>query len=136
MVHGQAVKVPVSDALWSTWRRYFEAIGVSMGEAVAGLITHELETVVGSYGTDAIVFAEQGQRLVKERALRLDARHEHLREWEHRLQTRERLVVGCEAGRRQVATNCALQLWPEVHTLSRSATRVRRASVASVGRSM
>ncbi|MGB5566413.1 MAG: hypothetical protein WBN93_08785, partial [Acidimicrobiia bacterium] len=34
----QALKVPVSDAVWSTWRRYCEAIGVSMGEGVAGLI--------------------------------------------------------------------------------------------------
>ncbi len=34
----QAVKVPVSDAVWSTWRRYCEAMGLSMGEGVAGLI--------------------------------------------------------------------------------------------------
>ena len=33
----QAVKVPVSDAVWSTWRRYCDAIDLSMGEAVAGL---------------------------------------------------------------------------------------------------
>lgn len=103
----QAVKVPVSDALWSTWRRYCEAIGLSMGDGVAGLITHELETVVGSNGTDVVVFAEQDQRLVKERASRLDARQhdldtrtgvlrrkeEHLRAWEHRLQI-QRLAGG------------------------------------------
>ena len=103
----QAVKVPVSDALWSTWRRYCEAIGLSMGEAVAWLITHELETVVGSHGTGAEVFVEQVDRHAKERASRLDARQqeldnqadqlrkkdEHLRAWEHQLQT-QRVAVG------------------------------------------
>lgn len=43
----QVVKVPLSDAAWSTWRRYCQAIGLTMGEAIAGLITHELSTVVG-----------------------------------------------------------------------------------------
>jgi len=42
----QAVKVPVSDGVWSTWRRYCESMGLSMGEGVAGLILDELETVV------------------------------------------------------------------------------------------
>ncbi len=114
----QAVKVPVSDALWSTWRRYCEAIGLSMGNGVAGLITHELETVVGSDGTDAVVFAEQVHRLVKERASRLDARQheldtrtdvlrrkeEHLWAWEHRLQT-QRAAGGQVQGRTKVGRN-------------------------------
>ena len=43
----QMVRVPVSAALWSTWRRYCEALGVSMGRAVSELIAHELRTVVG-----------------------------------------------------------------------------------------
>jgi len=30
----QAVKVPLSDAMWSTWRRYCEAIGLTMGESI------------------------------------------------------------------------------------------------------
>jgi hypothetical protein len=53
----QAVKVPVSDAVWSTWRRYCAAVGLSMGEGVAGLIAHELETVVGDEGdaSDALL---------------------------------------------------------------------------------
>ena len=32
----QVVKVPVSDAAWSTWRRYCDALGITMGQAVAG----------------------------------------------------------------------------------------------------
>ena len=100
----QAVKVPVSDAVWSTWRRYCEAIGVSMGEGVAGLIAHELETVVGDEGDEGDVrdvFAEQVARQVGERASRLDVRERqldtraeqlrdkevHLAAWEHRIRT-------------------------------------------------
>ena len=97
----QAVKVPVSDAVWSTWRRYSEAIGLSMGEGVAGLIAHELETVVGDGDDASGVFAEQVARQAEERASRLDARElelgaraerlgrkeVHLAAWEHRIRT-------------------------------------------------
>ncbi len=97
----QAVKVPVSDAVWSVWRRYCVAIGVSMGEGVAGLIAHELETVVGAEGDASNVFAEQVARQVGERVSRLDAREReldtlaerlrdkeaHLAAWEHRIRT-------------------------------------------------
>ncbi len=97
----QAVKVPVSDAVWSTWRRYCEAIGLSMGEGVAGLIAHELETVVGADDDVSDVFADQVARRMGERASRLDAREReldtraerlrkmevHLAAWEHRIRT-------------------------------------------------
>ena len=39
------VKVPVSDAVWSTWRRYCDVVGVTMGGAIGVLIEHELSTV-------------------------------------------------------------------------------------------
>jgi len=115
----QAVKVPVSDALWSTWRRYCEAIGLSMGEGVAWLITHELGTVVDAGGTGPEVFAEQAQRHAKEWASRLDARQreldtraeqlrkkdELLRAWAHRLQTQgaagRRVQGGAKVGRNE-----------------------------------
>ena len=117
----QAVKVPVSDAVWSTWRRYCEAIGVSMGEGVAGLIVHELETVVGDAGETGDVFAEQVVRQVVERASRLDARERdlvtraeqlrkkevHLAAWEHRIRTQrmsgapDRAVTVTKVGRNE-----------------------------------
>jgi len=101
----QAVKVPVSDVVWSAWRRYCEAVGVSMGEGVAGLIAHELETVVGDEGDVSDVFAEQVARRVGERASRFDARERqldtraeqlrdkevHLAAWEHRIRTQRML---------------------------------------------
>jgi hypothetical protein len=97
----QAVKVPVSDAVWSTWRRYCAAVGLSMGEGVAGLIAHELETVVGAGGDAGGVFADRVARRAEERASRLDAREReldaraerlrikevHLAAWEHQIRT-------------------------------------------------
>ena len=46
--HSQMVRVPVSETVWSTWRRYCKTVGVAMGRGVAGLIVHELRTVEGS----------------------------------------------------------------------------------------
>ena len=97
----QAVKVPVSDAVWSSWRRYCEAIGLSMGDGVAGLILDELETVIAADGSDAAAFAEQMSRQAVERGAQLDARQSeldaraevlerkeaYLRDWERRLRT-------------------------------------------------
>ena len=42
----QLVKVPVSEAVWSTWRRYCEASGIPMGRALAILLDRELASVV------------------------------------------------------------------------------------------
>ncbi|MFQ5968489.1 MAG: hypothetical protein ACE5MI_12910, partial [Acidimicrobiia bacterium] len=70
----QAVKVPLSDAVWSTWRRYCQAVGLSMGEGVAGLISYELETVVGDGGDSGPVFAGHLEAQTKERMSQLDAR--------------------------------------------------------------
>ena len=98
----QAVKVPVSDALWSTWRRYCQAMELSMGDGVAGLILKELETVVGVDSANAAVFAERATQQAEEQISQLEARQheldtraetlkrkeEHLMAWEKRLRTR------------------------------------------------
>ena len=41
----QLVKVPVSDAVWSTWRRYCDLAGVTMGRGLAVLLARELAAV-------------------------------------------------------------------------------------------
>ncbi len=92
----QTVKVPLSDAMWSTWRRYCAAIGLSMGEGVAGLIAHELETVVRSEGNATDVFAEQVARQAEERASRLDARERELEARTERLRSKEEHIAARE----------------------------------------
>ena len=54
----QLVKVPASDAVWSTWKRYCEALGLTMGAGIAALMEHELEMVVGDGPADAAVLME------------------------------------------------------------------------------
>ena len=92
----QAVKVPLSDAVWSTWRRYCEAIGLSMGEGVAGLIAHELEGVVDDGGAVREAFADQAERLAEERDLQLDAQERDLDARAERLRRKEEHVEAWE----------------------------------------
>ena len=95
----QVVKVPVSDAVWSTWRRYCEAMGLSMGAGIARLVVGELETVVDAEGMTAAQLADQIAQQAQERSLRLDARQrgleaqaEGLRGKEERLRSWERTL--------------------------------------------
>lgn len=109
----QVVKVPVSDAVWSTWRRYCDALEMTMGQAVAELITHELATVVDE--------APEGvfdlQSALQERVDRLDARQRQLDEREAQLRRVENLLREREA-----------HLQPKPATLSgaRTAAKVGR----------
>ena len=95
----QAVKVPVSDAVWSTWRRYCDAVGVTMGQGIAGLVVDELGTVVGRGDTDGSVFGAELEQCLATRTEDLDARDRRLSERERalraseqRLRTDERLL--------------------------------------------
>jgi len=97
----QLVKVPLADGQWSTWRRYCDVVGVTMGQGIAGLVVHELGTVVGRDGDDGSVFGvEMEQRLATRREdldtreRRLNEREGVLRASEQRLRTDERLLRG------------------------------------------
>ncbi len=86
------VRLAVSDAVWSTWRRYCEALGVSMGRGIVDLIANELGTVVDEDLDGAAVFAAALQRRLLERSEALDARERRLSEWEQRLKAAQRRV--------------------------------------------
>ena len=61
----QMVRVPVSPAKWSTWRRYCESVGVSMSRAIVTLIDSLTMRVVHSETTaDAIAAGAEGRRVV------------------------------------------------------------------------
>ena len=66
----QLVKVPASDAVWSTWKRYCEAVDITMGAGIAALMEHELAMVVGDGPADAVVLVEA----VADRSDRLERR--------------------------------------------------------------
>jgi hypothetical protein len=84
------VRVPVSEATWSMWRRYCRAMGVSMGRAIAGLIVHELGTVVGPDTGGGIVHVAELQGRLVTRSEGLDARERRLGARERSLRASER----------------------------------------------
>ena len=104
----QMVKVPVSDAVWSTWRRYCEAVGVTLGEGVAALITHELRTVVEE-SDGGTVFGDRVNRRAAEldaRERKLDARAVHLQRKEQHLRRQQPLrPAGAPAAQVKVGRN-------------------------------
>jgi hypothetical protein len=87
------VRVPVTEAKWSTWKRYCDAAGISMGRAIMTLIESELVSILGeSTGEGLLALAEradeqlaarEAQLVVRERAV--EASEERLRGWNDRL---------------------------------------------------
>ncbi len=96
----QLVKVPVSDAVWSTWKRYCEAVDVTMGVGIAALMEHELEMVVGDGPEDAVVLVEaladrsdRLERRVVDLEAELASRERELTLTRQRLEDLERRLV-------------------------------------------
>ena len=91
----QLVKLPVSPAVWSTWRRYCEIVGLTMGAALAALLRRELESVIEPDLASDATLLDQRARELDERESQLAERERSLSEREARLAEREkRLSVG------------------------------------------
>ena len=102
----QMVRLPVSPAKWSTWKRYCGAAEISMGRAIVALIDRELASVAETSIDDSPVLAQRAcQRLAireaevetRERAVssadeRLRISSQRLGRWESELEERERRV--------------------------------------------
>ena len=88
----QTVKVPLSDAVWSTWRRYCAAIGLTMGEGIAGLIDFEFRALVGDGECEGAVFAAELERRLVARCDALEVRERRLDEREQSVRASERLL--------------------------------------------
>jgi len=93
----RTVRVPATAAKWSTWKRYCDSVGISMGRAVMALIDRELLSVFGeSSGDESPVFARLVTEELENREAEIFAR-EHkvytdearLREWRERLRRSE-----------------------------------------------
>jgi hypothetical protein len=82
----QLVKVPVSDAVWSTWRRYCEVAGIPMGRALAILLHQELASVVDED-------LDRVGTLLDDRETQVAAGEAALTEREREVATRERAVA-------------------------------------------
>jgi hypothetical protein len=85
------VRVPVSEAIWSTWGRYCGGLGIPMGRAVAELIQSELRSVLGEPDVSPLL-ARMSQDL-DERAALLDAREREIDDWEKTLSSMTRATL-------------------------------------------
>jgi hypothetical protein len=110
------VRVPATEAKWSTWKRYSDAAGISMGRAIMVLIDRELVCVFGdSTGEATPVFAERAEELLEVREAQvavlegdLEVAEERLRGWTKRLRLWEGELEAQEQ-RVQLASNLAAQ---------------------------
>ena len=74
----QVVKVPISDASWSTWKRYCDVVGLSMGRAIAALIDSELSSVVDDEVESGSAVMAERERILDEREQSLARREQEL----------------------------------------------------------
>ena len=101
------VRVPVTASKWSTWKRYCDSAGISMGRAIGVMIDRELVAVFSeSAGDPSPVFADQAEEELARRQEQVARREmdatateeqrrawdERLRRWEGELEARERRV--------------------------------------------
>ncbi len=98
----QLVKVPVSEAVWSTWRRYCDGVGIPMGRALAVLLHQELASVVEEdLEREAELLADRARRL-NEREAALDDRERVLEQREIRTSSGMQSAIGVEPKPRQL----------------------------------
>lgn len=86
----RVARLPISDALWSAWKRYCSAIGISMGRGLSALIQRELEAVIGAEVDVDLLSETEAELRSGEQAL--DDRERQLREREQSLMKRERFL--------------------------------------------
>ena len=100
----RTLRVPATGAKWSTWKRYCDAAGVSMGRAVVMLMDRELLSVFGEHTAgEWSVFAQRAVEKLENREAKIEAREhkidadearmsersERLQRWENELEARE-----------------------------------------------
>ena len=72
----RTLRVPAIAAKWSTWKRYCDSVGVSMGRAVTMLIDRELISVFGDVtGDEPPVFAQRATEQLSIREAERSAPH-------------------------------------------------------------
>ena len=85
----QMVRVPVSEAEWSAWKPYCDALGISMGRAMAALMRHELRSIVGDVDDGPVFLAELETAIAKRQRV-LDAGECNLEIRDQRVRTEGR----------------------------------------------
>jgi hypothetical protein len=81
----QLVRVPVTPTTWSTWKRYCETVGTSMGRAIMTLIEAELVSHLGEHNGEATHLALRAEERLAAREVQLEARQREVKAAEERL---------------------------------------------------
>ena len=99
----RTVRVSATEATWSTWKRYCDAAGLSMGQAIMVLIGNELHTVIAEpVGDGGPVFAGLTEQRLLSREARLAARERAVDEAEKRQRERARWLHNREGELRRL----------------------------------
>lgn len=100
----RTLRVPANGAKWSTWKRYCDSVGVSMGRAVATLMDREVLGVFGEHTAGEwpvlvqlaveVLENREAEIVVREREVdtteaRMRERSERVRRWEDEIEARE-----------------------------------------------
>jgi hypothetical protein len=94
----RTVRVSAAEATWSTWKRYCDAAGISMGRAVMALISNELRAVVDEpVGDGGPVFAELTEERLRFREAQIATREEAVGAAEKRLSERTKWLRNQES---------------------------------------
>jgi len=112
------VRIPVAAAKWSTWKRYCDSAGISMGRAIVTMIDRELASAFDDHtGNRPSVFAEQAeeelasrQTAVARREQAVASTEERLKSWSEHLRSREDEL---EAREMRIETRSKLFAGPE-----------------------
>lgn len=92
------VRLPVSPAMWSTWKRYCDTVGISMGRAIVALINRELTSMFGDHAAEeAPVLALKAEAKLAAREAQLAAREQRLEELEQSQRARSDSLRRCES---------------------------------------
>ena len=93
----RTLRVPATGAKWSTWKRYCDAAGISMGRAVVMLMDRELRSVFGERASgESPVFARQATKALANREAKIEAREHKVDTVEARMRERSERLRRCE----------------------------------------
>ena len=122
------VRVPVTAAKWSTWKRYCDSAGISMGRAVVTLIDREFARVLGDTGNEASAFARRAEQELANREVAVATRERGLKLVEERARSRSEDLRGWEAGleARERQVELAMKLMAERHEVAPKVGRNER----------
>ena len=110
----QMVRLPVSPAKWSTWKRYCGAIGISMGRAIVTLIDRELASVADASVEDSPVLAQRAREELTKREAEVASREQTVASAEERLRSRSAQLRRWEAELQTLAQR--VELAPKLAT--------------------